>query len=280
MSVYQDIKDRFIMKNAWEDWRAYRSELTDTVLGLDPESVMIIGAGPCNDIDLRRISENVEKVILADIDEESMKMAVTELPEDLRCKIMCKTVSFTGIKEYDIEKFCNRMLILARAKGQNLTLEYVREQIILNIQILKESMIQNETELIGCIPENSADLVVCCGVHSQLFSTLSFFLRSYINSLSDLTVDVELLESDIKDIIGSMNDQVIPIINNILLNAAGRIIIFGNEYNVSSPVEGALQCMTDVREKLHPVEKNLLWPFNPEMGISYDMLLQICDKER
>ena len=34
MSVYQQIKNKFIMKNAWEDWASYRDQLTDLVAGL------------------------------------------------------------------------------------------------------------------------------------------------------------------------------------------------------------------------------------------------------
>lgn len=45
MGVYQNIKDKFIMKNAWEDWTEYRSKLTEIILERNPKTVMIVGAG-------------------------------------------------------------------------------------------------------------------------------------------------------------------------------------------------------------------------------------------
>ena len=276
MSIYQSIKDKFIMKNAWEDWALYRSQLTDLILEQNPKSVMIIGAGRCNDYDLRKISSATEKVVLSDVDEDAMKSAVMKLPDDLQKKVECRVISLTGITENDLEIFCERMLMLARTKGRELTLDYFGEQMLSCLEELQESLIQNETDLLKLLPENSEDLLVCCGVHSQLFSTLSFFLRSLISSLNAILPDVSSLESDADKKIRDMNDQTIPIINNVLRRAAGKTLIIGNEYNPGSPVEGAEQCISEVRRVMNPVEKHLLWQFNPSEGIVYDMLIQVC----
>jgi hypothetical protein len=45
---------------------------------------MIIGAGRCNDIDLRRLVASAENVLLLDVDMEAMHEAVMALPEDIR----------------------------------------------------------------------------------------------------------------------------------------------------------------------------------------------------
>ncbi len=277
MSVYQQIKDKFIMRNAWEDWAVYRSQLTDIILGQEPKSVMIVGAGRCNDIDLEKLAVPTDKVICVDVDDEAMKKAVESLPEGLRKKVECKSISLTGISEADLEDFCDKMLVIARAKGKDLTLDYFRNEMISCMDGLKEKLIRDEEELIRYMPKRSVDVIICAGVYSQLFSTLSFYIRSLIGSIYDIIPNVGSLESEVSSMIMGMNSCVIPIINKALCRIAGKTVIFGNENCPDSPVEGAVQCIANVRENLKTVEKQLEWEFNRAEGIRYDMLIQICD---
>ena len=119
-----------------------------------------------------------------------------------------------------------------------------------------------------------ADVIVCSGVHSQLFSLLSFFLRSFINSIQEIVPDIHEAETEIHEEIRRMNDRIIPVINSSLLSVTGKTVIIGNEYNPQNPVEGAYQCILDVRDRMNPVEKHLIWDFNPIEGIRYEMLIQ------
>ena len=120
MGVYHQIKDKFIMRNARADWASYRTQLTDLILQMYPETVMIVGAGRCNDIDLgrlvgagaercndndpgRRMSEGVRRVVLLDVDTDGMQEAAVSLPEEQRSKLELRTGSLTGISEDDME---------------------------------------------------------------------------------------------------------------------------------------------------------------------------------
>ena len=284
MSVYQQIKEKFIMKNAWKDWEEYRSQLTDIILETNPESICIIGAGRCNDIDLLRILNTAERVICMDVDYESMLSGTVNLPQNLRQKLELKAISLTGITEQVMERFCNEMLVFVRAGGKNLSYESIREYMLKSIRELEDKMIQNEYALQDILlpqkvdrPESLADVIVCSGVHSQLFSLLSFFLRSFINSIQEIVPDIHEAETEIHKEIRRMNDRIIPLINNSLLSVTGKTVIFGNEYNPQNPVEGAYQCILDVRDRMNPVEKHLIWDFNPIEGIRYEMLIQAVD---
>lgn len=277
MGVYQNIKDKFIMKNAWEDWTEYRSKLTEIILERNPKTVMIVGAGRCNDIDLERLLKSAERVICMDVDDEAMKAAVIGLPADIQYKVKYREVSLTGIGESDLDSFCDAMLMMARAKGRDLNLDYFRTQMISCMNVLKEKLIGSEEDLKRYMPEESVDVVVCAGVHSQLFSTLSFFIRSLIASLYDIIPNVGSLEADAGSVIREMNNRVIPMIDSALCRKADKAVIFGNEDNPDSPVEGAAQCIRNIRDNMKPVERHLYWEFNRAEGISYDMLIQICD---
>ena len=289
------------MKHAREDWAKYRTQLSEMILDMNPESVMIVGAGRCNDIDLARLTEVSDRVILLDVDSEAMNAAVNLIPEKGRAKVECIETSLTGISEEDMERFCEGLLNYARTTGRNLTYDGFRERLMAELDRLSESMIQSEEELLKSMVQSKAELlrrmnkseeklpeqfqkekvevVVCSGVHSQLFSMLSFFIRSVISSLADIIPDAKSMEEEAGRRIHDMNNRIIPIINNALFRTASKAVIFGNEYMPESPVEGAHQCILNVRDNYSPVERTLEWEFNREAGITYDMMIQICKKE-
>ena len=277
MSVYRQIKDKFIMRYAREDWAVYRSQLTDIILEKSPKSVMIVGAGRCNDIDLEKIAGMTEKVICVDVDEEAMQAAISAIPEEFRGRVECRNVSLTGISEADLEGFCDKLLTAARAEGRSLTENSFRTLLMSELDALKDKMVRSEEELMGKLPEKSVDTVVCCGVHSQLFSTVSFFIRSMISSLKDILPELSESEQLVDIMLHDMNNRVIPIIDNVLWRTAEKTVIFGNEYNPDNPVEGAEQCITYVGDHMNPEERHLRWEFNRAEGVTYNMMIQICE---
>ncbi len=288
------------MKHAREDWAKYRTQLSEMILDMNPESVMIVGAGRCNDIDLARLTEALDMVVLLDVDSEAMNAAVKLIPEKERAKVECVETSLTGISEEDMERLCEGLLNYARTTGRNLTYDGFRERLMAELDRLSESMIQSEEELLKSMVQSKAelmrrmnkneeelperfqrekvDVLVCSGVHSQLFSMLSFFIRSVISSLADIIPDAKSLEEEAGRRIHDMNNRIIPIINSVLYRNASKAVIFGNEYMPESPVEGAHQCILNVRDNYSPIERTLEWEFNREAGVKYDMLIQICKK--
>ena len=288
MKEYQKLKDKFIMKNAWEDWASYRDQLTDLIVGLLTEmqshvpadmgsaEVTIIGAGRCNDVDLLRLVASAGNVLLLDIDKEAVQEAVLSLPEDLQRKVEYRVATITGINEDDLGAFCDNMLSFARLAGRKLNVEAFRRQLMTGMDSLAVKLVREKEDLLNILPKASTDVLVCCGVCSQFFSMLSFFIRSLLHSLNEIVADVKALENEVNERIRRMDDQVIPAINRAFRCAARTAIVFGNEYMPGRPVEGAHQCIEDVRKSFRPEEKTLKWTFNRTEGISYDMLTQIC----
>lgn len=277
MSFYQQVKEKFILTNAWEDWASYRSHLTDIILENNPKSLMLIGAGRCNDVDLLRISLGCDSVVCIDTDSDAVCAAISKLPDKLQENVSFKEVSLTGIDESDLEHFCNEIIGIIRLEGRNLTDDRLRKHLFSGIESLKDKMFGSEEKLSEKLQDKSVDTVVCCGVHSQLFSTLSFFIRSLISSLGEILQNPEGLENEIYEMIRKMNRDIIPIINRSIYRTARETIIIGNEFSPDNPVEGASQCISQVRSNLNPIEIHLKWEFNRAEGIIYDMLIQICN---
>ena len=280
MGAYQQIKDKFIMKNAREDWAEYRESLTDLVIDCtryaNPKSIAIIGAGRCNDLDLDRLTFFADRVYLLDVDADAMQEAVDSLEEQKRCKVECKTLSLTGITEEDMDTFCDGMLDYVRSSGRSLTTESFRAELMCRLDEMLKRVTDQDADTLGRVLPD-ADILVCCGVHSQLFSTLSFFIRSLIHSLEDTLAGVDALAEEVTAKLCHMDYEIIPVINEALCKAAGKYVIFGNEHMTERPVEGAFQCIRDVKLHYNPASSFLQWEFNRAEGITYPMWIQICD---
>ncbi|WP_446219956.1 hypothetical protein [Micromonospora sp. IBHARD004] len=65
---------------AWDSYREHRARLTKLIMGHHHPAVgarlVILGAGNCNDVDLRQVGAAYGEVCLVDIDEDALKAAV------------------------------------------------------------------------------------------------------------------------------------------------------------------------------------------------------------
>lgn len=276
MTPYEQLKKKFILPDAYDDWKEYRDFLTELVLSYsqDVESIAIIGAGRCNDIDLKRICSTFQALTLIDVDAASMMEAAAGLSVDERKNVCLKELSLTGISEQDAANICDSLLTSVREFGRNITAEAYTNILLQTIDEIERSRILPE-ELSTKIGRH--DLILCSGVCSQLFSLLSYFIRSLTASVSEATsINMTDIQYLVDERFREMNDLFVPDIVSAVRTAADRYAIFGNEYSESSPVEGAHQCITALR-KSGNVQKEIpaRWNFNPAGKMAYDMIVQV-----
>ena len=277
--ILDDIKQKFRLPDAYDDWREYRQLLTETVIecakGDNSNTVAVIGAGRCNDIDLKVLCRYFETITLVDCDLDAMNEAVSKLTGDEAKRVEINNASLTGIDETDINLYFERVLSNVRKQGYKLTYDNFSEIVLSEFEIIKQKLTSSEEELIKKIPKR--DIMLCNGVFSQLFSTISFFVRSVAGSIPDSLFTgamqvAERLEQELK----SINNEVIPVICRALIQSANDCIIFGNEYIENNPVEGAGQCIEAVRNSGPAVQEfETLWGFNRKEKVAYNMLIQV-----
>ena len=89
MTVYDALEKRHVMPRAWDDWADYRKNWSDWIIRYCKwdSSVLIVGAGACNDYDLEHFTKFFEKIFLFDLDEDAMRGALKRIPEAQRKKI-------------------------------------------------------------------------------------------------------------------------------------------------------------------------------------------------
>ena len=278
MPIYDEIKKKFVLPDAHEDWKDYRLLLTDNIVRLGSgdksKTVSVIGAGRCNDIDLHRLCRSFEQVTLADCDSGAMGEAIRGLDNPEIWKMHLVEMSLTGIREKDISVFCEKILADLRKAGKGLNAEMFQETVFSGIESLKSKMYRSETELLNIIPKS--DIILCNGVFSQLFSTISFFIRSCAASLSPVMIPNAMETADKADEwLKAAGREIIPVITESIIRSAKDFAVFGNEYSENNPVEGACRCIEAVRNYEGILEETrAVWDFNRTGNVRYEMLLQ------
>ncbi len=305
MGVYEHIKQKFVMPNAYNDWSKYREQVTKLIIkdvnkdivgyesvktGVvtttmkpvyrEDMSIAILGAGACNDFDLLELSQHFDRITLIDVDMESMQKAIEWMPEILKERINLVKGSLTGITNEDQKTFCDDILFRVSEYGNSMTPEKFSVFLIHELKRLEKKMYTHEDQLVeaGLLPVGGYDVVVCIGVCSQLMSMLSYIINVITANLTG-----QLFQGKAPDnravftYIKGMNSKIVPIINSAILKCSNEKAVFGNEYDEHHPVEGAYQCIIDLKTRLglHMTEEHLTWNFNPGKNVEYDMLIQM-----
>ena len=299
--------------NAYSEWKEYREEFTSFILesincienntvenyvGNDwlkvnkensnkgnsnkkNASLLIIGAGACNDINLEHLANIGCSITLSDINESTMQNACSRYL--VNCEIEKK--DYLGLEEVDYEDFFRYMIAtFSRLEANNIlpTLELI-ENIFLKIE--------QKLQLNNIV--SSYDYAILAGFHSQIFNK---FMR--ISELAALIVDEkikkipdEVLDEVLKKIafrVSSLNDKYIPLLNKCILNSIVKGVIIGYEIsNVFIPkesIEGAYQCRQNIDKMVKEdvienfKETELVWPFCKEERKIYNVKV-ICLKK-
>ena len=208
--ILNDIKNKFRLVNAYEDWKDYRLLLTDTVIeaggGDSTKTLSVVGAGYCNDIDIRHLSAVFEKIYLVDCDAEAMGESAKTC-----AKAEPKTLSLTGIYEADVSAYFEDTLTALREQGSKLNYEVFKEILTSKLEVLFKKLITNEKNLADQLPHS--DIILCNGVCSQLFSMISFFIRSVAGSIPDSLFRDAMQAADIvEQKLKNASEAVIPVI--------------------------------------------------------------------
>lgn len=283
MNLYELIRDKFILPYAQEDWSSYRTEITRHIIQLAARiphpDIVILGAGRCNDIDLTMCAEVCDHITLIDEDGAAMQEAVALIESKYRNQIQTCENSLTGLTSDDIRLLCDTIFEYAGNQGQALSPEEYLAFVTLHLAHLRNSLYSSAADLSPILPPSSYDLVVCLGVHSQLFSMLAYCLETL-----DYNISQQLFQGGYSGIhafhaiLDDMVHQTIPVLNSAILDAARAYAVIGCEYNARNPITGAYHSIQDIRNRpLDPsqvTESHILWNFNPAQRICYDMLIQ------
>ncbi len=292
MTLYEQIKNNFILPNAYNDWKAYRQILSQYIIdesnqvmlpltfraNTDPDhllpSLAILGAGPCNDIDLHKLISHFSKITLMDYDTNAMQKAL----ETYRLKdcpyIECKNISFTGFDDFHYEYFCNSLQAYIRYNQKHMTITDFEDYALSLLEDFLKDMKDNITQL----EQEEYDYICCIGLHSQLYSMFAYIYHAFdINLRQQLFTNATESSSRFTKRLTQEIEHFIPRFHDALLTCAKQSVFLGlEEQRTDNPeaIEGAHQAIADIKRRaLTTKATTMTWPFLPSEDICYKMLL-------
>lgn len=307
MSLYREIKQHFHIPEAFTDWTEYRNTLTDylihqtdsfevplhftqgmTTSKLQP-SLLVIGAGACNDLDLAKLISHFSNITLLDSDQSALETAIANYHLEQCSNITLSVKSLNGLTDHDYQLFCEELS------------DFLRMQHLTGIPITTESFDDYACTLLqhflsGCVnysiplPENSYDFIWCFGVHSQLQAMFSYIHHAFQINLQKMYPDFNITKgTQFENILKEENNRFIPVFHDALLQCARQKAFIGLEASRSllaadgltfsfannAPIEGAYQGLLDLESRNLNLQKNgILWPFRPDDNIYYQMQIE------
>lgn len=271
MTVYDALEKRHVMPRAWDDWAAYRASWSDWVIRHSKwdSSLLIVGAGACNDYDLEHFARFFSRIVLYDMDEASMKKAADRLNAVQKSRVECVRGDLLGITPQEYEDFCSMIQNMVNRRGKLTDIRELAQLAVRQAQQMYERAAARRQSL--NLPQ--ADQVAVSGVHSQLNHMLPWIWQAYMQVLGQR-------EEELFQLASLENARIVHEINEKLCDAAGRGLFVAAEaarVGVAGSVEGARQALEDLKKRTDPNalhltdQTHLAWGYDVRQNMLYDM---------
>lgn len=276
MTVYDALEKRHVMPRAWDDWADYRKAWSDWIIAHCKwdTSILIVGAGACNDYDLDHFTKFFGKVLLFDMDEASMQEAKKRVPVARRDKIQLFTGDFLGITPQAYQEFCREIQEEINHRGKLTDITELAQTALPLVEKLYTDAKKNREKL--TLPQ--ADYVAVSGVHSQVNHMLPWIWQAYMQALGQR-------EEMIFQRISQENARIMHEMNDKLLAAAGQKLFAAAEkarVGVPGGVEGAWQALEDLKKRADvPIadSKKFAWGYDLRQNMIYEMEGLVADTQ-
>ncbi len=278
MTVYDALEKRHVMPRAWDDWAGYRREWSRWIIRLCKRdtSILIVGAGACNDYDLEFFTGFFERIYLFDLDEKAMQEGLKKVPAARRDKISFLTGDLLSVSPKQYQEFCRRIQEEVNRRGKNTDLSGLADYALSMVEEMYASSRRQRKNM--ALPH--ADYVAAAGVHSQINHMLPWIWEAYMQALAQR-------EETVFQRIAQENCLLMKEINDKLLASAGRRLFVSAEKSragVPGGIEGARQALDDLKSR--PDGRNLQltgrrilpWPYDLRQGIIYEMEALVLTK--
>ncbi len=269
MNIYDQLLKLQILKNAWDEWQPYRQAVTMYLIEhiRDKSEIAIFGAGRCNDIDLRLLLKHFEKVVLVDLDLQSMQEALKKQEVENEPRIILEIANFVGISPNDYRSFADTLVYTVRQKGLETSMDELTSVAIRELNKLTQK-VMGET-----LTFNAYKNIAVIGIHSQLIAMLDWIWQAILQTLGRE-------EQYVRQQIMGMNTTIIQRFNTALLESVQSQLVVGYEIErIGRPgaIQGAVQGAMDFKQRVAEGEiklcdfSQMVWPFDNKQGIVYEM---------
>ena len=306
--IYDQFKARASKDDEFNDWAGYRDRLTEFVISCIPsgESLLILGAGKCNDLDLKKLAEHCGSITLSDYRPETAEEAFRQYGLSSSENLRFAESDYVGITDEDYLEYTDLLLKTMEKlsesqepqddsqKPQGNQISSLEEIAGPELSALKECLEQiykrNESYQIDLGNVDNAgtavyDNAVVTGVHSQLnnsFRGLFQYVRKDIEDRGGEIRFLENLNTAIFKTTRRYTKKLVTRFNDAVFAAVKEGVIYGYEKNIiytpagaDKPVIGTVDGARQAGEAIanFPAEKSLdcIWPLSRRRGIKFTM---------
>ena len=295
VSRAQQIYSRFLGRSSrddeYGDWADSRAKLTGfitehTAAG---SSLLILGAGKCNDLDLGKLAGHAGSVILSDYREETVEEAFRRYGLEPSESLRFEASDYVGITDEDYIEYTDQLLAimekLADVPGDSM--EEIAGDELDRMEELLEKIYASNADYRIDPALTKCDYVVASGLHSQLNNAFRGIFQYVKKDAEERGKKVRFddeLNKFIFQITRKHTDELVDRFNEALFEAAGKGVIYGYEESIiytpqgaRSPVIGTVDGARQAGEKLagRDIETyiNCLWPLSRRRGIKFEMTI-------
>lgn len=309
--IYDQFKARASRDDEFNDWAGYRDRLTGFVISCIPSgsSLLILGAGKCNDLDLKKLAEHCGVITLSDYRPETAEEAFRQYGLSPSENLRFAESDYVGITDEDYLAYTDLLLkTMEKLSGsqesqgssresQGDSLEEIAGP---ELSALKECLEQiyqrNEGYQISLGNAGSTDNAgtavydnaVVTGVHSQLnnsFRGLFQYVRKDVEDRGGEIRFLEELNTSIFKTTRRHTKKLVTRFNEAVFAAVREGVVYGYEKNIiytpagaNEPVIGTVDGARQAGEAIAnlPAEKTLdcIWPLSRRRGIKFTMSIR------
>lgn len=271
MTIYDALEKRHVMPRAWDDWADYRRDWSEWLIHHCKwdTSILIVGAGACNDYDLEHFAKFFRKIYLFDMDETFMQEALKHVSAARRAKVQMMTGDLLGVTAQAYQDFCRVIQEEVNRRGKLTDVKELAQTALPYIEKLYADAKKRRQQI--TLPK--ADYVAVSGVHSQINHMLPWIWQAYMQALGQP-------EEMIFQRASQENRVLMHEVNDMLLAAAGKRLFVCAEKaraGVSGKVEGAWQALEDLKKRPDKENfkmldsKQFLWGYDLRQNMIYEM---------
>ncbi|MBQ9015466.1 MAG: hypothetical protein IJ109_05035 [Firmicutes bacterium] len=292
----RQIYDRFLMRasrdDEFHDWAEYRTALTDFIRKSTPAggSLLILGAGKCNDLDLGRLADHCGRITLSDYRPELAEEAWRRYGLSPSERLDFAESDYVGITDEAYVEYTRLLLEvmqrLEEGAGDSLQ-EAAGPQLRALLDGMERIYRDNETYAVR-LGEKDYDNAVVCGVHSQLNNSFRGLFQYAQKDAEDRRGKLRFAEELNAAVFAASREHTGHLVrrfNEAVFAAVRQGVVYGYEKSilytpkgelspVIATVDGARQAEEAIADVPAEYAMNCLWPLSRRRGIRFEM--SIC----
>lgn len=273
---YHTLQTSRYREHAFEEWKEYRDDVTELVKTcFEPlETIAILGAGRCNDVDISVLADYFKEVVLLDINTEAMEDALEKYHLKACPNIQLRKSDFVGIPEDGYIQFTKELFSIYSSE---------KSEPEKNADALHavENLYRLTAKYQVDIGEHCYDNIVAIGINSQLNDTAMWIWSSIMELFGEKP---DVIHHPVAERINIETLSFVKRFNDAIFRACRKKVLFGYETGISGQlklVQGAVQTREDLmlRQLTGAVKKAgskaVLWPYDKQNNIIFSMNMEI-----